>query len=35
VASNVNDSNNDGSAFGYIGDRSLVIRVYSNQTAID
>jgi len=35
VASNVNDSNNDGSAFGYIGDRSLVVRVYSNQTAIN
>ncbi len=33
VASNVSDSNNDGAAFGYIGDRTLVIRVYSNQVA--
>jgi hypothetical protein len=31
VASNVNDSNGDGFTSGYIGDRSLVVRVYSNQ----
>jgi hypothetical protein len=31
VAANVNDSNGDGFTSGYIGDRSLVVRVYSNQ----
>lgn len=31
LGAHVNDSNGDGFTSGYIGDRSLVIRVYTNQ----
>jgi hypothetical protein len=31
VGASVNDTNGDGFVSGFIGDRSLVLRIYSNQ----